>query len=157
MAEGGHEADDDIGLRLMREEDVPVIMAIEERVYPFPWTAGIFRDCMRAGYSCYVLDRSEEVIGYAVMSVGAREAHILNVCVSPAARGVGYGRIMMDKMISLARRLQADMMFLEVRPSNEPARRLYASMGFHEIGTRPGYYPAKDGREDALILARQLM
>lgn len=145
-----------IVLRAMQDQDVPAIMAIEERAYPFPWTAGIFHDCLRAGYSCHVIEREGELIGYGVMSSGAREAHILNVCVSPDERGRGYGRLLMERMIEQARRLQAEMMFLEVRPSNQPALRLYARLGFNEIGTRNNYYPAEQGREDALLLAKQL-
>jgi len=132
------------------------IMKIETRAYAFPWTAGIFRDCMGAGYSCYVLEKDADIVAYAVMSVGAKEAHILNICVNPDMRGEGYGYALMDKLIALAQQLHADMMFLEVRPSNEGARRLYDKLGFNEIGTRRNYYPAAQGREDALILAKQL-
>jgi ribosomal-protein-alanine N-acetyltransferase len=146
----------DLTVRVMVDADVTGIMKIETRAYAFPWTAGIFRDCMGAGYSCYVLEKNAEIIAYAVMSVGAKEAHILNICVSPDLRGEGYGYALMDKLVALARQLQADMMFLEVRPSNEAARRLYDKLGFNEIGTRRNYYPAAQGREDALILAKQL-
>lgn len=143
-------------LRTMRDQDVAAIMGIEERAYPFPWSAGIFHDCLRAGYSCHVLERDGELLGYGVMSAGAREAHILNICVSPSRRGRGYGRMLMECMIEEARRRQAEMMFLEVRPSNRPALRLYARLGFNEIGIRNNYYPAEQGREDALLLAKQL-
>ena len=143
-------------VRRMMDEDVPGIMAIETRAYNFPWTKGIFRDCIRAGYCCYVLESDREIVAYVVMSVGAREAHILNICVSPERRGAGYGRILMIKMLEIARRLQADTMFLEVRPSNEAARRLYDKLGFNEIGIRNNYYPAEQGKEDALLLAKQL-
>ena len=146
----------DLTVRVMVDADVTGIMKIETRAYAFPWTAGIFRDCMGAGYSCYVLEKNAEIIAYAVMSVGAKEAHILNICVSPDLRGEGFGYALMDKLVALARQLQADMMFLEVRPSNEAARRLYDKLGFNEIGTRHNYYPAAQGREDALILAKQL-
>lgn len=147
---------DDVGIRPMLDQDVPAVMRIEESAYPFPWTAGIFRDCIRAGYSCFVLEKGAELLAYAVMSVAAREAHILNVCVSPVARGLGYGRALMIKMMSLARQLHADMMFLEVRLSNQAARVLYEKLGFNEIGIRNDYYPATRGREDALLLAKQL-
>jgi len=152
-ARGGQE---DLVTRRMTGVDVPGIMEIEARAYLFPWTAGIFHDCIRAGYCCYVLESNGEVVAYVVMSVGAREAHILNICVSPERRGAGYGAILMDKMMGIARRLQADTMFLEVRPSNEAARRLYDKLGFNEIGTRNNYYPAERGREDALLLAKRL-
>ena len=155
-AGGDQEQHADVSLRLMVDADVPAIMAIEERAYPFPWTAGIFRDCMGAGYSCYVLERKAEIMAYAVMSVAVKEAHILNICVSPDVRGAGYGRALMDRLIALARQLDANMMFLEVRPSNTAALRLYDKLGFNEIGVRRNYYPAAEGREDALILAKQL-
>ena len=165
QVDGGRERHGHFVIRPMVDADVPVIMKIEERAYPFPWTAGIFRDCIRAGHCCYVLERNADdqfpggvikTVAYVVMSIGAGEAHILNICVRPEDRGAGYGRALMDKMMALARQLRADMMFLEVRPSNEDARRLYDKLGFNEIGTRTNYYPAAQGREDALILAKQL-
>ena len=143
-------------IRPMVDADVTAIMNIETRAYGYPWTAGIFRDCMGAGYCCYVLERGADIIAYAVMSVAVKEAHILNICVSPDTRGEGYGYALMDRLIALARQLQADMMFLEVRPSNVAACRLYDKLGFNEIGLRRDYYPAEQGREDALILAKQL-
>ena len=146
----------DLSIRVMADADVTGIMKIETRAYAFPWTAGIFRDCMGAGYCCYVLEKNADIVAYAVMSVAAKEAHILNICVSPDMREEGYGYALMDKLVALARQLHADMMFLEVRPSNEAARRLYDKLGFNEIGTRRNYYPAAQGREDALILAMQL-
>jgi ribosomal-protein-alanine N-acetyltransferase len=155
-AKGNQEPLADVSMRLMLDGDVSSIMQIEVRAYPFPWTAGIFRDCIRAGYSCHVLLKDGKIAAYVVMSIGAREAHILNICVCPEQRGKGYGRIMMHKMIALARQLQVDMMFLEVRPSNTAARRLYEKLGFNEVGIRDNYYPAEQGREDALLLAMQL-
>jgi ribosomal-protein-alanine N-acetyltransferase len=156
-AGGDRETDGGCAIRVMADADIPHIMKIEERAYDFPWSPGIFHDCIRAGYCCYVMEGNDHVIlAYAVMSIGAREAHILNICVAPEQRRAGCGRALMTKMIALARRLQADMMFLEVRPSNAAALRLYEKLGFNEIGTRNNYYPAKQGREDALILAKQL-
>ena len=143
-------------IRVMVNLDITGIMKIETRAYKYPWTAGIFRDCMGAGYCCYVLERDSNILAYAVMSVGAKEAHILNICVSPDKRGEGYGHALMERLITLARQLNAETMFLEVRPSNEAARHLYDKLGFNEIGTRPNYYPSEKGREDALILAKQL-
>jgi len=146
----------DFIIRAMSDADITGVMKIESRAYAFPWTAGIFRDCIGAGYCCHVVERNAEIIAYAVMSVAAGESHILNVCVSPDLRGEGYGYALIDKLFALARQLDADMMFLEVRPSNAAARRLYDKLGFNEIGVRRDYYPADHGREDALILAKQL-
>lgn len=143
-------------LRPMREADVSTIMEIERRAYAFPWTAGIFRDCLRVGYCCWILEQEAEILAYGVMSVGAGEAHILNICVRPESQGQGLGRHVLNHLLNLARRHRADTALLEVRPSNEPALRLYRSLGFNEVAIRKNYYPDTSGREDALILMRAL-
>ncbi len=143
-------------VRAMQEDDVDAVMVIEESVYPFPWTAHIFKDCIRVGYICRLCEKDGEIMAYAVLSTGAGDAHLLNLCVSPAYRQQGIGRAMLRKMITLARERVVQTVFLEVRPSNHQARALYAQSGFNEIGTRKEYYPADKGREDALILALEL-
>ncbi len=143
-------------LRPMREADVLAVMEIERRAYAFPWTAGIFRDCLRVGYCCWLLEQEGQVEAYGIMSVGAGEAHILNLCVRPESQGQGYGRKLLIHLLNLARRHRADTVLLEVRPSNEPALRLYRSLGFNEVAIRKNYYPHRNGREDALILMRAL-
>lgn len=143
-------------LRAMSPQDIAAIMAIEHQCYPFPWTPGIFRDCMRVGYRCVVLEHEERIIGYGVLSAAAGESHILNLSIHPQAQRRGYGRALLDRLIADARTLGADMISLEVRPSNTIARHLYQRAGFNEVGRRRHYYPAAQGREDALILARAL-
>jgi ribosomal-protein-alanine N-acetyltransferase len=140
----------------MLERDLEEIVAIDHSAYEFPWTEGIFRDCLRIGYWCRVLERSRTIDAYGVMSVAAGEAHVLNLCVRPDLQGRGLGRKLLTHLLDLARRAGADTMFLEVRVSNAPAIGLYDSMGFGEVGVRTGYYPARRGREDALMLARVL-
>jgi len=144
-------------LRPMREADLEDVARIEAGAYEFPWTLGIFRDCLRAGYGCWVLAHAAEVVGYAVLSVAAGEAHVLNVCVDVAQQRQGHGRRLMKRLIDLARWHQAQRIFLEVRPSNHGAILLYHDLGFNEIGRRPNYYPAKGGREDALVMAMELV
>lgn len=145
-----------LALRPMLEEDLADIIAIEVKAYKHPWTIGIFRDCLRVGYHCQVLEKNNEIQGYAVMSEAVGEAHILNVCVRPQSQGNGFGRILVDDLLGAARRMSADIMLLEVRPSNKKALNLYHHMGFCEVGTRKNYYPSHNGREDALILALNL-
>jgi ribosomal-protein-alanine N-acetyltransferase len=142
--------------RSLKEADVDTIMQVEVRAYSHPWTAGIFRDCMRVGYYCQVMEIDGAIEAYGVMSLGAGEAHILNLTVRPESQGQGYGRTMLNHLLDMARRLHADIALLEVRPSNKAAIGLYDSMGFSEVGARRNYYPADDGREDALILALNL-
>lgn len=143
-------------LRPMGLQDVDGVMAVELQVYPFPWTAGIFRDCLRVGYSCWVWEHEERVVGYGVMSVGAGEAHILNLAVHPTMQRRGLGREMIEHMLRLATRHGAEEAFLEVRPSNRTAVRLYEQIGFAQVGVRHQYYPGPNGREDALIMARRV-
>jgi ribosomal-protein-alanine N-acetyltransferase len=142
--------------RPMQEADLDEIIAIERRSYPYPWTRLIFSDCLRAGYCCWVCERQGVLEGYGVSSIAAGESHLLNLCVRPESQQQGIGRKLLLHLISLARRHNVEMMFLEVRPTNLAARALYESMGFNELGSRREYYPADFGREDALILARVL-
>jgi ribosomal-protein-alanine N-acetyltransferase len=136
----------------MLEADVRSIIDIERSAYPFPWSEGIFRDCIRVGYTCRVLDLDGQVIGYGVMSVGAGEAHILNLCVREEFRSVGFGRRLLGYMLDRGAAAGMTEAFLEVRPSNLSAIRLYTSMGFEQVGVRRGYYQAAAGREDAAVL-----
>lgn len=146
-----------IALRPLTADDLGAVMAIESRAYEFPWTAGIFRDCLRVGYCCWCCEDNGELLGYGVMSVAAGESHILNLTVRPESQRCGIGARLMRHFMQLARRHEADIILLEVRPSNGAALALYRKLGFNEIGVRPDYYPAADGREDALILAHSLV
>lgn len=145
-----------LNFRPMREEDFPSVLEIERRSYPFPWTRLIFSDCLRSGYSCWVCEREGVIEGYGIISVAAGEAHLLNLCVRPELKRRGVGKQVLGHLISLARHHEAEVIFLEVRQSNAAALELYRKMEFNELGFRKDYYPAAEGREDALILARVL-
>ncbi len=141
----------------MREEELPRILEIERRAYPFPWTEGIFRDCLKVGYSAWVVQSSsDEILAYALMSMAVGEAHILNLCVEPDHQQQGLGRFLLEHLLTIARSANMTLLLLEVRRSNAPARRLYEGAGFSTFGVRKGYYPAVDGREDALVLGIDL-
>lgn len=146
----------EFGFRPMRRADLSIVSAIEQQAYEFPWEPIAFRDCLTVGYCCWVGEKAGRILSYGIVSVGAGESHILNLCVAPEAQGSGYGRRMLGKLMEVAKGYRAEMIMLEVRPTNEAAIRLYHAMGFNEIGTRKDYYPAKNGREDALVLARML-
>lgn len=141
------------GIFPMQEEDLDEVIAIEESVYPFPWTRGIFHDCLLVGYSCWVYKRDEQIIAYVVLSIAAAEAHILTLVVHPEFQGQGYARKILQHALEIARERKAESVYLEVRPTNERAISIYHKAGFNEIGIRKGYYPAEDGREDALVMA----
>ena len=143
-------------MRAMTHEDLSVVSDIERRSYDFPWSYSVFRDCLLAGYQCLVLICERRPIAYGILSVVASEANILNLCVDPNYRALGYGERLLDEMLDVARDLGAREIFLEVRPSNVTALGLYQKKGFHQIARRPSYYQAIDGREDAAVLAKQL-
>src|SRR5690242_16917758 len=94
-------------LRPMEERDVPGVMAIEEVVCEFPWTAGIFGDCIKVGYNCWVFEEAETIVGYGLLSLSAEEAHILNLCIKPSHQRQGLGLRMMQCLLQEARKLRA--------------------------------------------------
>lgn len=143
-------------IRLMRPSDLKAVARIEQAAYDYPWSQGIFRDCLLAGYHSLVIDLSGIIIGYGIMSIAAAEAHILNICVHPDLQRRGYGRHMLNALLEKAEQTEAVKVFLEVRPSNHAALELYRTSGFDQIGIRPAYYQADRGREDAVVLALTL-
>lgn len=141
-------------MRQMQRSDLPAVHAIEKRSYPFPWTQGIFLDCLRVGYRCRVLTEEGVVRGYSVLTCALTEAHLLNICIHPDRRRCGLASTMLDGLLREANIARVERMFLEVRPSNRGAIKLYRQAGFRVIGRRPGYYPAEGGREDAVVMVR---
>lgn len=146
-----------VQMRAMRRDDLTVVMQNELAAYEFSWTLGIFRDCINSGYECWVLTQDDQVIGHGVLAVAADEAHLLNLCVAPAEQRRGHGKHLLRRLVDIARWQGAQRIFLEVRPTNLAAVAMYEHAGFNEIGTRPGYYPGRRGREDALVLALELL
>lgn len=145
------------GLRIRRmgEVDLDEVHAVERRAYDYPWSRGIFEDCLRVPYDCEVLEEDGRIVGYTVMSLAADEAHLLNLCLAPEVHGRGLGRLLLDHVVAVAEAKGARVIFLEVRPSNQRAVQLYLRAGFRRLGVRPDYYRARHGREDALVLARR--
>ena len=143
--------------REMGAEDLAIILSIEQQAYSFPWTEGIFRDCLRVGYRCRVLERGDDVVAYGIASVAAGESHILNLCVPPSLRRQGLGKRMLNYLVDEVSAEKIDTILLEVRESNMVAVALYESENFIEIGRRKNYYPASNGKEDALIMARAII
>ncbi len=143
-------------IRTMTYADLKPVMEIEVKAYEHPWTIGIFRDCLRVGYSCWVLTEDDVIIGYGIVMLAAGEAHILNLCVNSDYQRKGLGRNLLNYMTKKAALSGIDMILLEVRRSNQSAINLYQSEGFHELGVRHNYYPDEAGREDAIIFAKYL-
>lgn len=142
--------------RAMTARDVDTVVGIEARAYSFPWTRGNFIDSLAAGYETevlHVLDAGEvALVGYYVAMAGVDELHLLNITVAPDWQDLGLGSELLQSVRVLGRSLRLQHLFLEVRQGNHRARALYRRFGFAEVGVRPGYYPAANGREDAIVM-----
>ncbi len=140
----------------MGATDLEAVLALENRIYPFPWTLGNFSDSLASGYSAWLIKVSGSLIGYALMMQAHDEAQLLNLGVAPERRRSGFGSALLVHLLAQARAFEATRMLLEVRRSNGPALALYHHHGFVLIGARRDYYPAQQGREDALVLAKSI-
>lgn len=140
----------------MLPDDLDSVVNNELRAYAFPWTRGVFEDCLKERQECRVAELQGQVIGHGVVTFGAGEAHLLNVCIRRESQGLGFGRDLVLHMLERSHGLGASVLFLEVRPSNHIAGNLYETLGFNEIGRRRDYYPADSGHEDARVLVLDL-
>jgi ribosomal-protein-alanine N-acetyltransferase len=143
-------------IRLMREDDIPAVLQVEKLSYEFPWSAGNFHDSIHAGYNAWVYEVGGQIIGHVVLVAILDEAHLLNITIAPAWRRQGLGRVLLEHAMHSARQKSVRTLFLEVRPSNGPAIALYENMGFEAFALRKSYYPARQGREDALVMRKIL-
>lgn len=140
----------------MSEADLDAVTEAERRIYAFPWTRGNFADSLAAGYGAWLAMEAGQMIGYAVMMDVLDEAHLLNISVLPEFQGRGRGSEMLVHLIKLASAKGMARMLLEVRPANSFGLSVYRRHGFIEVGRRRGYYPGQAGREDAIVMARDL-
>jgi ribosomal-protein-alanine N-acetyltransferase len=148
---------DAVKLRPLGITDVPSIMTVERRAYQFPWSSRVFHDCLRCGHLALGVEQEAILLGYCITSVMVETAHILNLCIDPGYQGRGLGRRLLNATLDMACGRGAKEAYLEVRPSNQNALSLYASLGFREIGRRKRYYPMMGGREDAIVMALSLL
>jgi len=143
-------------LAVMRDADLDDVLAIENAIYSHPWTRGNFADSIRSGYQCWTWRSGRDLLGYFVLLVAAGEGHLLNLSVAAEHQRNGHGSALLEEAMRLARGRSAHHVFLEVRPTNAGAKALYSRFGFRQVAVRPGYYPAHEGREDALVLTLAL-
>lgn len=144
-------------LRKMQLEDLPAVLKNERNGYTHPWSEATFKDCLLRNHECWLLLHADKIIGHSILSVAAGESHLLNICINSRSQGKGFGRLLVEHTLTRAKARAASTIFLEVRPSNQAACHLYETLGFNEIGIRHDYYPATNGREDALVLAKELL
>jgi len=138
----------------MQQADLPDVVALEESVYPHPWSTANFIDSLNSSYEAWVLrDPQGDLLGYFLLMAIVDEAHLLNVAVSAEKQGQGLGRFLLNQAVACARGLGMESVLLEVRPSNTRALEIYERYGFKQIGRRKGYYPAANQqREDAIVM-----
>jgi [ribosomal protein S18]-alanine N-acetyltransferase len=143
--------------RAMTITDIDAVVSVEQTAYSHPWSRGNFVDSLAAGYHAQVLTTppaaARQLVAYFVAMAGVDELHLLNITVAPEWQNQGHGSRLMDDVVALARQQRLAMLWLEVRISNVRARSLYRRYGFAEVGVRRAYYPAADGREDAVVMS----
>lgn len=144
------------GFEPMTEDRLEHVVAIERRAYAQPWTRGNFADSLRSGYHARILGAGDAVLGYFVAMQGVDEVHLLNITVEPAWQGQGWGRMMLDALALWSRAQGAQWLWLEVRTTNLRAQQVYQRYGFRRVGERRNYYPADQGREDAIVMSYPL-
>lgn len=147
--------------RPMTDADIAAVVEMERDACPHPlhaWTPENYRSSLRAGYWAVVRcePRTQRIVAVCVAMDGVDEVHLLNIAVARDCQGRGLARELIHVLVDRCRQRRATALWLEVRPSNERARTLYRSEGFDDIGVRRNYYPAATGREDALVMRREV-
>jgi ribosomal-protein-alanine N-acetyltransferase len=140
----------------MMAADLDAVAEAEAHIYPFPWTRGNFADSLAAGHGAWLAREDGRMIGYSVMMQVVDEVHLLNISVLPELQRAGRGSALLMHLFDLALMGSATRMLLEVRPGNVSGQGFYKRHGFVEIGRRRDYYPAHEGREDAIVMVRDL-
>lgn len=143
-------------LRDMTEADLDAVLRIEREVHTHPWTPGNFSDALRSKYQCKVFESDGVMLGYAVLMLAVDESELLDIAIDAGHQRQGWGRKLLEEMMVLARHFGMRRMVLEVRASNKAAIALYRKAGFGDIGLRRDYYQAQNGREDAILMGREL-
>lgn len=140
----------------MQIGDLDEVLVIEYQGFDFPWARGNFVDSISSGYSCWVCRVGGELAGYFVLMLAVDDAHLLTISVAARRQGLGFGARLLRHAMNVGLAGGASALLIEVRPSNEKALTLYRHFGFQQIGVRRAYYPATEGREDALVMTHAL-
>ena len=144
-------------LRTVTSSDITKLCALEKATQADPWSREVFEKCFQAKSLGWVIDpTADKVTGFILILLQLNECHILNICVDPSLQRQGYGTQLLSHALMEAKQQGAEIVYLEVRRSNEKAIALYQKMGFEKMGERKDYYLAAGGREDAWVFARKL-
>ncbi|MEZ8093297.1 ribosomal protein S18-alanine N-acetyltransferase [Photobacterium swingsii] len=138
-------------------QHLDAVWHIEQAAHAFPWAESMVRAEPNKRSLNLALLVDNTLVGYCFGQLVAGEATLLNIAIDPQAQGKGYGKTLLDGFMVQMREQGAEDIWLEVRASNTRAAQLYEALGFNEINRREGYYPAENGREDALIMTYMVM
>lgn len=137
--------------RFATEEDLQQIFEIEQSVMPCPWSMKSFQEAFSSDYSFILVAVDDyRICGFSVLYITAPEAELPDIVVAKEYQGKGVGKGLLQRTIDEASSKGVESIFLEVRVSNAPARGLYDSFGFEEIGTRKYFY--SNPVEDAICM-----
>lgn len=140
----------------MRQADLEEVVLLESQVQDFPWGLEHFIDSLAQGHKAWILRQGIELVGFVIVMSVLDEAHLLNIAIAPTHQGKGFGGRLLRHAMLRSSEQGAQTMYLEVRISNLRAEALYRHFGFRNVGQRKAYYPAPEGREDALVFSRNI-
>ena len=140
----------------MHDSDINIVSRMEKQCYDYPWSRWLFRGAVRSGMSCWIVEADNKTVGYGIAQFKNNWAHLLNICIAPDYRGIGLGSKLTRHLLAEAMKLHKKLAWLEVRPDNRDAIRLYQSLGFRKARMRKNYYPSRRGRLPAIVMAKQL-
>nr|WP_308808016.1 ribosomal protein S18-alanine N-acetyltransferase [Providencia sp. PROV266] len=140
----------------LKQSDLATAFLIEKLSHDFPWSERVFYGNQGEKYHNIKISVDNQIVGFAITQCILDEATLFNIAIHPDYQGKGYGRVLMEHLIDDLSSKNVLTLWLEVRESNAAALHLYDKLGFHQVTVRKDYYPAKEGREDALILALTL-
>ena len=143
-------------IRPFHEPDLDSIVRLEKECYSHPWPTWLFRGALRTGMSCWAMEADHELIGFGIIQIKNSWGHLMNICITQRFRGMGLGKKMTLHLLSEARKHHASISWLEVKPTNPVAIKLYKSLGFRKAKMRKNYYPSRRGRLPAIVMAKKL-
>ncbi|WP_243836995.1 ribosomal protein S18-alanine N-acetyltransferase [Psychromonas algicola] len=136
----------------MAVTDIPAVLTIECAAHSHPWSEKLFLSNFGKRYINHILIIEDEIIGYFIASYVAGEVTLLNIAIAPKYQGKGLGQKLLTYLIQFSHKLEQQEIWLEVRASNQSAIAIYQKLDFVEVDIRPAYYPAENGREDAIVM-----
>lgn len=132
------------------------LMAIETACHDFPWSQKTMQTCLAGRYFNGALYADSVLVGFYIGERAGPDNTLMDICIAPDFQGQGFAKVLLQDFIDRSDNMAAENLFLEVRASNAAAIGLYTKAGFAEVGIRKNYYPSRNGKEDAILMALTL-